>query len=537
MAGMGLQQTQRASQIQTQKMSQQQIYSLNLLAMNSEDLRSEIYAASDKNPALEITKDSSLSGSDVPKISKGPSDYTRVGSVSASGQEKSDMFQEALESHPDERCTLQEHLLSQLNLLKIPPEKYELSKKLIENLDSSGFYILAPVTLLDKDNPQQTEPLLESCISLVRHLDPLGICCANFQESLFVQASYLPDAPQAALFLLDGHFDFLDPPRSLRILKRIKSFTEEKNKMTFAVEDAPASDYHPENFTQKDIEDALSFIRTLDPHPARQFGSSSNAYVVPDVYVTKIPVSSDLNDENHRAVSGSTISGRGQFSYRVTMADNVLPSVALSPGYVEIDKKTVSKADKQFINTSLQEAKVFIENLNFRNETIIKACSEIVRFQLAFFEKGPKYLAPLRQKDVADAIGVHEATISRMASSKYIQCEWGLFPVKYFFTNAVSSIKDVVTEPAKNIVKAAAGNIAQTETDAVRSGSDSEPEIISKESVKYEIEQIVKAQKNGEKRLSDQKIADLLEKRGIKVARRTVAKYRSQLNIDSSYSR
>ena len=122
--------------------------------------------------------------------------------------------------------------------------------------------------------------------------------------------------------------------------------------------------------------------------------------------------------------------------------------------------------------------------------------------QAAFFEQGPRSLAPLRQKDVAELLGVHETTISRMANGKYVQCEWGLFEIGYFFTNQVGTDKST-----------------------------------SQTGVKAEIEEILKAHEGDKKPLSDQKIADMLAERGIKIARRTVAKYRAALNINSSYSR
>ena len=170
---------------------------------------------------------------------------------------------------------------------------------------------------------------------------------------------------------------------------------------------------------------------------------------------------------------------------------------------------------------------MFIEDLEFRNKTIVKACCAIVRFQLAFFEKGPQFLLPLRQKDIAEVINVHEATVSRMANSKFIQCEWGLFPVKYFFSSSIAQVAKAQNSKIKN------NDSAAKHTEGGSSANDS----ISKESVKFEIAKIINSQKQGEKRLSDQKIVEQLEKIGIKIARRTVAKYRSQLNIESSYSR
>lgn len=519
MADFGFQQTQRTVQVQSQKMSQRQIYSLNLLSMNSQDLRNEIFAAVDKNPALEIVKDPFSGVSSVKEKTSLSSDYVHFGKVSASGQEKSDSFQEVLESRPDERESLQEHLLSQLNVSKVTEDQYELSKKLIENLNSSGFHTLAPHSLLDKNNPKHTTELLNFCLDLVQNFDPIGTCCTDIQESLFIQAKDRLDVTDASLFLLDGHFDFLSPPRENSILKRIHDFVQERKKLVFAdsVSSSKKTDYHPENFTLDDVKKALAFIKTLEPQPARQFNSVSSAYVVPDVYVTKIPLDTDLRDS-----SDDVVSGNGHCTFKIRVADNMIPSVAVSSEYIraaESSQLSGKAEDKKFINSSVKAANVFIEDLEFRNKTIVRACAAIVRFQLDFFEKGPQFLSPLRQKDIAEEIKVHEATVSRMANSKFIQCEWGLFPIKYFFSNAVG----------------AANSAKKSEAENEHGGSVTGA--VSKESVKYEIEKIVNSQPAGTKKLSDQKIVEQLGKIGIKIARRTVAKYRSQLNIESSYSR
>ena len=493
----GFEQTQRNSQIQTQKMSQQQIYSLNLLAMSSQDLRSEIYSAVEKNPALEITRDPVESGAEnVRKVSTAPVDYLHLGTVSAAGELKADSFQDILESKPDERETLQDHLKSQFDMMRLTPDEHELGTRLIENLNADGFYTLAPVSLLDSTRPLENQAMLDKCIDIIHHLDPAGVCCKDIPESLYIQAQLSGKASPAALFILNGHFDFLDPPSPAKIIKKISLFVEEQKKLSFGGGD-PADLQAAAHFTEKDAEDALAFIRTLDPKPARQFGTQGGVYVVPDVYVTKVPVPADKDDFDKHIVAGGSA-----FSYRISLADNTLPNIELSPGYVEAETSGVTGADKKFITASVRDARVFIENLQFRENTIAKACCAIVRAQAAFFEKGPGYLVPLRQKDIADVVGVHDATISRMANSKYLQCEWGLFAIKYFFTNAVPSVGDV-----------------------------------SKESAKFEISRILASQPSGAKPLSDQKIADMLEQKGITIARRTVAKYRAELDIDSSYAR
>ena len=154
-----------------------------------------------------------------------------------------------------------------------------------------------------------------------------------------------------------------------------------------------------------------------------------------------------------------------------------------------------------------------------REKTVYAAVCAIVERQKLFFYKGPGHLRPLRMKDIAEAIGVHETTVSRIANGKYLQCEWGLFEFKYFFTNAVSQ-KD--TPSAQDERKSGAGQ--------------SNPG--SKESVKHLLKIIIdKNEQKGIKKLSDAKLAELLEAEGVRIARRTVAKYRSELNIESSFDR
>ena len=177
------------------------------------------------------------------------------------------------------------------------------------------------------------------------------------------------------------------------------------------------------------------------------------------------------------------------------------------------EKAERKKSELKFARASVNEAKVFIDSVLFRESTIVKAAQEIVTAQAEFFRKGARYLAPLRQKDIAEKLKVHEATISRMANSKYLSCEWGIFPISYFFTNAVA--------PAH----------------AEQSEQSGEKSAISKEGVKFEIARILHEHKDDKKALSDQKISDILAEKGITVARRTVAKYRGELNVSSSYER
>lgn len=511
--------------------------SLNLLSMSSTELRNEIYSFAEKHPALEIVRDSLESGvsSSRTQIANNSrfSDNTHYGTSSSSGSAASDNFQAALESNADDREPLTDHLLHQLNSMHISDDEKSLCEKLIYNLDEKGFHVLAPVSFLNAENPLHTEDFLNHCLCLVQNLDPIGCCTNNFRESLFVQAKISGNASNLALFLLESgeHFDFLNPPQIPKIQKKLADHLSSQKKLKFASKNG--IQLTKEDFSEEEIQAALDFIRTLDPYPARNFGVSQTHFIAPDVIVTKNPDFSDSKpalsgSEPALSVSGPALSVSGP-EFSVTFAREFLPRLEISKDYTQLIKSTQikdgdtseqaerKKAELKFARNSVNEAKVFIDSVLYRESTILKAAQEIVAHQAEFFRKGARFLAPLRQKDIAEKLGVHETTISRMANSKYLSCEWGIFPISYFFTNAVSSTKPAASGSSKT--------------------SSDENAAISKEAVKYEIAQILEEHKNDKKALSDQKISDILAEKGIKVARRTVAKYRSELNINSSYER
>ena len=501
MSGFEFQQQQSQSQIQA--LSQRQIQSLQMLSMGSDDLRNEIYKAVEENPALEITKDTiETSGSKISVYkSKIQNNFTHTTSkTSASALEASDSFQAALEAKADERISLQEHLLQQLNMLNISQVQKKLGEKLIGNLDDRGFNLSSPVSLLDKKNPLETEELLEQTLNLIQQFDPTGTCTDNSEKSLFVQAKNNPLCPPQALFILDGHLNFIDPPQSTKAAKKINSFFKEQLKL-FGLPQKIIN-YSKLDFSEECIQKAIDFIKTLDPFPAHNFGSNSTHYICPDIYVEKIKATEYLELESDQIIKA------GKNYYKIKTSTSLLPKVCINRDYEKIAEQIqessnkISAEEKQKIKDSIKNAQNFIDTLNYRQNTILKACTEILKHQSDFFEKGPGNLKALRQIDIAEKIGVHETTVSRMANSKYIQCEWGLFPVKYFFTNAVDSSN-----------------------------------LTSKDKIIFEIKKILEENSDKEKNLSDQKISDLLSQKGIQVARRTVAKYRSQLNINSSYKR
>jgi len=488
--------------------------------MSAADLRDDIYTYAEKNPALEITGDRIEEGDNELLSRNHFADNTKIRSVSASGRLESDRFQQALESNPDEIQTLQEHLKHQFLSMNHSEFEEKLGLKLIHNLDKNGFHILSPESFIRKDSGIEGYDILKKTISVIQQLDPVGTCVKNVEESLLVQAGSFDDAPECALFILNGHFEFLNPPQPQKILKKINDYVKESSKLSFLSEIEKMMlkklNFHP--FTQEEIEDALAFIKKLDPFPARNFGTEQSHFISPDVIIEKIP---DEEEDTEKGI----VSSSSKSTFKITVTRDSIPRIRINSDFEELsmadtknlgtsEKDEQQKAQIKFARESVQEARIYIDSILFRESTMAKAAAEIVRSQSAFFEKGPRYLAPLRQKDVAAAIGVHEATVSRMANAKYLQCEWGLFEFGYFFTNAVGT----------------------DNTSSLMAQLNDSP-AASKEAVKFEIQTILDQHKNDKKALSDQKVSDLLAEKGIKIARRTVAKYRSELNVASSYQR
>jgi len=233
--------------------------------------------------------------------------------------------------------------------------------------------------------------------------------------------------------------------------------------------------------SEDEIKLILERIKELSPFPGRQFDTGDTKYVTPDLLVL-----------------------RKEGEFVLVLNDEEIPVLGINPFFMKIsDGKDGEKPVRDFAKENIKEARWFIKSINQRNHTLLRVGRAIVEFQRAFFAKGPKYLVPLTLKDIAAEIGVHETTVSRIANGKYMQTEWGIFEIRHFFTNSIS-------------------------------GAGSGGSRYSKEGVKEIIREMILSE---EGHLSDQEISDLLTRKGIPLARRTVAKYRKELDLGSSYSR
>ena len=471
-------QIQKQKQSQKQRLSQLQLQGISFLAMDSLDLRQEILNAVNENPALKIK-------TDMYAMSK------RRG-TSSDGEK----LQRALENTEDYAESLQAHLLHQLNSIALSEDELHLSEKLIYNLDENGCYgsSLSPEFLLDKSRPAQTPAMLSRCIDRIQRMDPVGTCCKTPEESLLVQAKISGDAPALALFLLDGHLEFLNPPEPARILRKVTDFSAAWHKKAFA----PKLPIDGLELNTEAVEQALSFILKLNPRPAQGYSVDSiSEYNQPDVVAVIKKVPGQIQTDYAHGV----VSGLDNFHFQITYASGVLPELELN---TKISRDVADEYAK-FQKECVQKAKEFLDALKFRESTVILQTCAIVNAQKNFFADGAAPINLLTRRQIARELQIHESTVSRVSSkknSKFFQTEYGLIPVNYFFTSGVAT-----------------------------GGGEK----VSSNQVKAEMKKLM--EQNGGENLSDQKLSDLLMERNIKVSRRTVAKYRQQLGIKNSYIR
>jgi len=346
--------------------------------------------------------------------------------------------------------SLHSHLNWQLNLSHLSDEEKEVGLFVIGNLDRNGF-----LQTTDEEISAETGCDIEEArhmIRIVQEMDPAGVGARNIKESLLLQLERLGLAESLAASMVRQHLHSLE------------------NKNFAAIAKATG---HPIS----EILAAVKVIMGLDPHPGRAYSDEEPQYIVPDVYVYKM---------------GS--------EYVILLNDEGLPRLKVSNYYKDILKKDSSApADtKNYVQDKLKSALWLIKSIQQRQRTIHRVVESLLKFQYDFFEKGVSHLKPLVLRDVAEDLGMHESTISRVTSNKYVHTPQGIFELKYFFNSAISR----------------------------HDGGDA----MASESIKERIRSIVQAEDH-EKPLSDNAIADIFAGEEIKLARRTVAKYREQLGI------
>jgi RNA polymerase sigma-54 factor len=360
-----------------------------------------------------------------------------------------------LEAFVSAETTLANHLAEQMALAISNPAGRMIAQYLIDMVDEAGYLTGDLDTVAEKLGAECRD--VELVLAVLQTFDPAGVCARNLTECLAIQLKER-DRYDPAMRALVEHLDLL-AKRDLAGLRRICGVSDD------------------------DLADMIAEIRMLNPKPGLAFGSTTVQPIVPDVFVRSAP----------------------DGTWQVELNSDTLPKVLINQRYhAQVSKTTRNDKEKAYIADCLQTATWLVRALDQRAKTILKVSSEIVRQQDGFFARGVQHLRPLNLKTVADAISMHESTVSRVTANKYMATNRGIFELKYFFTSAIA---------------AADGGEAH-----------------SAEAVRHRIRQLIDSESAAEV-LSDDTIVEKLRGAGIDIARRTVAKYREAMRIPSSVQR
>lgn len=472
---------------QSLSMTPQLQQAIKLLQLSSVELQQEIQQLFETNPMLEkdedndtqIETDNSDEDTDrndtLSEDQEIPTQQEQIGDELVVDSSWEDVYQESniYNESPQEAKTdiyenqavhsgsLHEHLQQQLDLLHLSDIDRVIGMALIDEIDRDG-YLLDSVESIFADL-QESLPELEcdevyAVLHLIQHLDPVGSGAQNLAECLHIQLNLLPpDTPllQQARQVVSEHIEALGKRDLATIEKKLRLNTDEMHHI-------------------------IELIQSLNPRPGAQLTDSETQYVIPDVSVVK-----------HKN------------TWRIELNTDVAPKLRINALYSSLIKRTDNSSQNDYLRSQLQEARWFIKSLQSRNETLLRVSSAIVDEQIAFLEQGPEAMKPLVLKDIADQLELHESTVSRVTTNKYLHTPRGIFELKYFFSSHVGT--------------ADGGMCSAT---AIRA--------MLKKMIQEE---------NPAKPMSDNKIAKTLDEKGIKVARRTVAKYREAMNIPPSNER
>lgn len=368
------------------------------------------------------------------------------------------------ESRDSAAESLQDHLLWQLNLTKLSDTDRVIGVALIDAIDVNGRLttdIESIVTGLQPYLETDEEEVL-AVLHRIQLFDPVGVGYRDLSECLSIQLAQIPEA------------DVTDPIRHARLLV--------KNHLPQLASRDYAQIMRITRLKEHELSAAIKVVESLNPRPGADIAPSTATYIIPDVIVTK-----------------DSRTGR----WKVELNPETTPRLRINADYAALVRRADNTADNTYLRDNLQEARWFLKSLQSRAETLLKVATRIVEYQQDFLEQGDEAMKPLVLHDIAEAVGMHESTISRVTTQKYMHTPRGIFELKYFFSSHVST--------------ASGGEFSSTAIRAL-------------------IRKMVAAE-NPRKPLSDSKIAQALEEQGINVARRTIAKYRESLNIPPSNER
>ena len=490
------------------QLSQQMLQNLEMLQKPILELRQAIDEELQANPALEITETEERPAEPATEEEKKADEAEEakreyLESVDEqwleserrgrpSGGDDGERRQEFLQSVGAPPETLRDHLRTQLALIdRLDPDLKPYLDHLISHLNDIG-YLDSPFeeiaqTLpeeLKGGAPERIRPRLEAALSFLQRMEPAGVGARDTRECLLLQLDENDPGYAAKRRLIERHLEDIGHNRLPKIARDLAADPQALADFGYKSGPDPA-------VLLEDLKILIGEIQRLNPKPGTNFSSGNTPRVYPEVVI--------------RRVDGA---------YEIVIEDSWLPPLSINRDYQErIKDKSVPKAEREYLRTKIDAGRKLISAIEQRRQTIQRITAEILKHQLDFFEHGSEHLKPLKMQEVADALGIHNSTVSRAISGKWIETPRGIFPMKFFFASAAP-------KPGAAPFSAPAP--------AAGAGEDR-----TRLSLMERIREIV----DGEDRkrpLSDLEIVRILKQQGIAAARRTVAKYREEMNIPSS---
>jgi RNA polymerase sigma-54 factor len=497
-----------------QKMSFNMIQSLKLLQVNTLQLEQMLQTELEQNPLLEVEEETAADAEIDAEERAGEADG--AGEEGDGGEDKAEDYLEELtgsgeddggidweeyledgfdpggsyreETDPNEERyeptavyeeTLEERLIEQLSGKKISKRAKRLVQFLIGCLDDDGYLRIDTEEIAARIDAAQCEVV--DALEILHRLDPPGVGARDLRECMMMQLRAKDMEESLAMAIVSKHWELLEKKKIPEIAKL-------------------------QGVEARQVQEAIAVIAGLDPKPGHCYGADTSAAIVPDLIVRKV---------------------EGRFI--VTLNDGTIPSLYINKRYAAMIRRgSKAKKDvKEYVREKFNSATWFIKAIEQRRVTMLRVMNAIVERQKIFFENGPPNLIPLKQQEVADDIGMHISTVSRVVNNKYVQTSHGIFELRYFFTESVGAQRGAKRPGHTHIAAAEVAGAGDTADGGVD---------VTAERIRSKIRQLIDGEDTASP-LSDQKIADILEKEGLSAARRTVAKYREQMRIPTTRMR
>ncbi|MCX7708563.1 MAG: RNA polymerase factor sigma-54 [Clostridia bacterium] len=440
--------------VQTQKLllTPQLKQALEILKMTSQELFEFVEEELEKNPVLEVLENAEDSENGFTADALDEQEWEDYDDYKGtSEQQDAGIYTEYNGVNMERRSiklTLKEHLMFQLHTSEIEKEQLLIGEYLIDNIDENGYLEMELSEAAACFNVSVSK--VGRVLGLIQTFDPPGIGARNLKECLLIQLRQINCRDDAVIEIVENHLDELASNKIHQVSKITKLDVQR-------------------------VKEAFDYIKTLEPKPGRSFGNNEEIkYIIPDVIVKK--------------VNGS---------FEVIVNDDAIPLIGINSYYRRVMDQNLNAEARKFLQSKFDCAQWLIKCIEQRRNTLRKVAESILKRQIEFFERGRQHIRPLTMKEIAGEIGMHESTISRTVNSKYLQCTWGIFEMRYFFSGRISAVSG--------------------EAVASRSIKDQLIEIIRKEDKKNP--------------LNDSEIAEIFNTKGLNISRRTVAKYRAEMDI------